>query len=131
MLKMSSAKLGSSVDSIHYFRVSSSELTKQLDVHFPLSMKNKVKKFWSAYPSSMIPPVLHQCFLNCNTSPITLVFTPQIQSIYKNKRDDFTEVLFCFEPLKFRLKIACHKGAFDSMICYSFWILLLCLLVPH
>ena len=61
----------------------------------------------------MISPVLHQIFSHCRTSTIILVFTPQIQSSYKIKREDFTEVLLSlpFGPLK----IACHKGAFDML----------------
>ena len=38
------------------------------------------------------------------------MFTQQIQSIYKIKRDDFTEVLL--SPTFGPLKIASHKGAF-------------------
>ena len=61
----------------------------------------------------MISLVLHQIFSHCRTSTIILVFTPHIQSSYKIKRDDFTQVLLSlpYGPLK----IACHKGAFDML----------------
>ena len=41
------------------------------------------------------------------------MFTPQIQSSYKLRRDDFTEVLLS-QPLG-PVKIACHKGALDML----------------
>ena len=55
----------------------------------------------------MISPVLHQILSHCRTLTVTLVFTPQIQSSYKIKGDDFSKVLLSLPlgPLKF----ACHK----------------------
>ena len=44
MKKLRTAKLDPQVYFVHYFRVSASELTKKLAIHFPLGMAN-IKKW--------------------------------------------------------------------------------------
>ena len=78
----------------------------------------------------MISPVLHQIFSYCSTSTIILVFTQKIQSRYKIKRDDFTEVLLSLPlgPLKIPCQ-CCHKGAFYMLNILDLTSLHSCLLV--
>ena len=76
----------------------------------------EVKKLWVAGIYSLITPCSHQIFSHYGFVKITLVFTTQIQSSYKIKRDDLLQfyVLYLSGPLKL-----CVTR--DNLMCYTFW----------